>query len=54
MNHTGYVRGIAVGVIAGAAVGMIVTTKNKGAKKTVGRVLKAAGSVADNISGLWG
>lgn len=53
MNHKGFLKGMAMGMVAGAAIGMIATPKSKNAKKAAGRVLRAAGDVVENISSLW-
>ena len=53
MTHTGFVKGLAIGVITGAAVGMIVTPKSKNAKKATGRFLRTAGEVIENFCGMW-
>jgi gas vesicle protein len=53
MSHSSFIKGVAVGVAAGAAVGLIAAPNNRDVKKAVGKFLKAAGGVVENISGLW-
>ena len=55
MTRTGFISGIAIGMAAGAAVGMMVKPKKKHCgKKTAAKALKAAGELVDNISGyMW-
>ena len=53
MAHSGFVKGLAIGVVTGAAIGVIVTPKSKNVKKMTGRFLRTAGEVIDNISGMW-
>jgi len=44
---------MSIGVITGAALGMIVAPRGKRGKSPAGKALKAAGEVIDSISGLW-
>jgi gas vesicle protein len=55
MTHTGsgFAKGIAVGVVAGAALGLVAAPRGRDAKRSAGRFLRAAGEVVENISGLW-
>ena len=52
-KSTGFVKGMSIGVITGAALGMIVAPRGKRGKIPAGKALKAAGEVIDSISGLW-
>lgn len=52
-DKTGFIKGMSVGIVAGAALGMIAAPRGKQKKSAVGRALKAAGDIVDNISGLW-
>ena len=45
-----FVKGIALGVVAGTAIGMVVTPHGKTTKSAIGRALKAAGNVVENIT----
>ena len=53
MTHTGFVKGMAIGVVAGATIGMIVTPKSKNAKRAAGRFLRTAGEVIESFGGMW-
>ena len=55
MTTTGFMRGVAMGVAAGAVIGMIaMPKKKKHGKKMVGKALKTAGELIDNVSGaMW-
>ena len=55
MTTTGFMRGVAVGVAAGAVIGMVAMPKKKNhGKKMVGKALKTAGELIDNVSGaMW-
>ncbi len=53
MTRTGFVKGIAIGVMAGTAIGMVMAPKGKNSKSAAGKALKAAGEVIDNITGMW-
>ena len=53
MTNSGFIRGMAIGVITGAAIGAAVMPKNRNYKKTTGRFLRTAGEIIENISGLW-
>jgi gas vesicle protein len=53
MARTGFVKGMAIGVMAGTAIGMVIAPKGKNSKSAAGKALKAAGEVIDNITGMW-
>ena len=53
MLKPGFIKGIAIGLIAGAAIGVAVMPKSKQCKKMTGRFLRTAGEIIDNISGFW-
>jgi gas vesicle protein len=53
MARTGFVKGMAIGVMTGAAIGMVLAPKGKNSKSAAGKALKAAGEVIDNITGIW-
>ena len=53
MSTKGFVKGMAIGIVTGATVGMVVSPKTKHAKKNAGNFLRAAGEVIENISGMW-
>jgi len=52
-DKTGFIKGVSIGIVTGAALGMIVAPRGKNKKSAVGRALKAAGEIVDNVSGLW-
>jgi gas vesicle protein len=53
MTKTGFVKGMSIGVVTGAAIGMVFAPRGRNSKRTAGRALKAAGEVIDNITGMW-
>jgi len=53
MTKTGFVKGMAIGVMTGAAIGMAMVPKGRSSKSAAGKALKAAGEVIDNITGIW-
>lgn len=50
MNKHNFVKGMGIGMALGAAAGMALSTPQKKTKNVVGKALKAAGELADNIS----
>lgn len=56
MNNMDFIKGIGVGVVAGATIGMAISPieKKKNAKSLAGRVLKTAGQVVENIASTLG
>ncbi|MBR7082006.1 MAG: hypothetical protein IKI49_04805 [Oscillospiraceae bacterium] len=46
------VKGIGIGMVAGAALGMLVAPKKKSKANMVGNAVKAAGEVISNITGV--
>ncbi len=53
MTKTGFVKGMTIGVVTGAALGMVIAPRGKHSKSAAGKALKAAGEVIDNITGIW-
>ncbi|MDR2357153.1 MAG: YtxH domain-containing protein [Oscillospiraceae bacterium] len=53
MSSNNFLKGVAVGVAAGTAIGLVVAPNSKDMKKAVGKFLKAAGGVVENISNIW-
>lgn len=53
MSNNSFLKGVAVGVAAGAAVGLVIAPNGKDMKKAVGKFLKAAGGVVEHISNIW-
>ena len=54
MTNTGFAKGLAIGILAGTAIGVMITPKSKEMKRRTGRFLHMAGDVIDNICGIWG
>ena len=48
-TNTAFLKGMGMGLAIGASVGMALAPKKKGTN-VVGKALKAAGELADNIS----
>jgi gas vesicle protein len=53
MSNSSFFKGLAVGVVAGTAVGLFTAPKRRDMKKAAGRFLKAAGGLVENFSGIW-
>ena len=55
MNNSGFMRGIVIGLATGAVVSAVAMPKKHANKKTMGKALKTAGEIVDNIAGsMWG
>ena len=54
MVNTGFIKGIALGIIAGTVIGCAVMPKTRGCKRATGKFLKTAGEIIESISGGWG
>ena len=51
MNGTGFVKGMALGVTAGAVMAvMVMPKKKKFSKKMTGKALKAVGEIMDSVT----
>lgn len=50
MNSMDFAKGMGLGVIAGATIGMAVAPRKKGSKSMAGKALKAAGEIVENIT----
>lgn len=48
-NGANFIKGMGMGIVVGASIGMAFAPKKK-ATNVVGKALKAAGELADNIS----
>jgi len=48
-NNTDFIKGMGIGLVAGLSVGM-ATAPKKNKSNMIGKALRAAGEVADNIS----
>ena len=51
-KETELMKGIGIGMVAGAAIGMLLSPKKKSKPSMIGRAVKAAGEVIDNVTGL--
>lgn len=50
MEHNHFMRGVGLGMLAGAAVGMVVSPGKKELKRTANKAVQAVSDAADNIS----
>lgn len=50
MAHNHFMRGVGLGMLAGAIVGMAVSPGKKELKRTANKAVQAVGTAADNIS----
>ena len=48
------VKGIGIGMVAGAAIGMLVVPKKRSKTSMIGKAVKAAGEVIDNAASVLG
>jgi len=51
-NSSGVFKGIAIGLVAGAALGFAVTPKNRETRKAASRFLRTCGDVVDTVSNI--
>ena len=49
LDSRSFLKGVGMGMAIGASMGMLMTPKKKG-DNVIGKALKAAGELADNIS----
>ena len=56
MNTRRFMTGLGIGMVAGGAVGMMVTNRmhRSDGKKVISRALKGMGSVIDDVSAMMG
>lgn len=54
MEHNHFMRGVGLGMLAGAVVGMMVSPGKKELKRTATKAAQAVSSAADNISNAIG
>ena len=50
MEHNHFMRGVGLGMLAGAVVGMMVSPGKKELKRTANKAVQAVGNAAENIS----
>ena len=50
MAHNHFMRGVGLGMLAGAVVGMMVSPGKKELKRTANKAVQAVGTAADSIS----
>lgn len=50
MEHNGFMRGVGLGMLAGAVVGMVVSPGRKELKRKANKAAQAVGNAADSIS----
>ncbi|MDR0862428.1 MAG: hypothetical protein LBN30_06620 [Oscillospiraceae bacterium] len=55
MSHSGagFLKGIALGVVTGTAIGLIAAPRTKDAKRAAGKFLRVASEVVENVGGLF-
>ena len=49
LDSKSFLKGVGMGMAIGASMGMLMTPKKKG-ENVIGKALKAAGELADNIT----
>lgn len=50
MEHSHFLRGVGLGMLAGAVVGMVVSPGKKELKQTANKAIQAVGNAADSLS----
>ena len=50
MEHNRFIRGVGIGMLAGAVVGMLVSPGKNEIKRTANKAVQAVGNAADTIS----
>ena len=50
MKHNRFLRGVGLGMLTGAVVGMMVSPGKKELKRTANKAVQAVGIAADNLS----
>lgn len=53
-SNANLIKGIGIGMVAGTVIGMVAAPKHKSRTCTVGKALKTAGGIVDNIAGAIG
>ena len=53
MTNHGFVKGIAVGAVAGAVIGVLATPKSREAKRSAAKFLRTAGGIIEEVTSLW-
>ncbi|MDR0915602.1 MAG: YtxH domain-containing protein [Oscillospiraceae bacterium] len=51
-NSSGIVKGIAIGLVAGAAVGFVVMPKSRDTRRAAGKFLRTCSEVVDTVSNI--
>jgi len=54
MSHMNFVKGISLGLMVGAGVGMMMIPTKKSSKNTISKALRAAGDVLEDIEAALG
>ena len=50
MNNMNFIKGVGIGLVVGSAIGMVAAPPRKNEKTTVGRAVRAVGTVIDSIA----
>ena len=54
MKSVNFVKGVGIGMVAGAMLSTIMKPRKKSLKSTAGKAIKAAGEVVDSITSAFG
>jgi gas vesicle protein len=54
MNNTSFIKGVSLGIMAGAVIGMAVKPQKRTVKHMTGKVLKTAGDIIENLTDTLG
>ena len=54
MESKNFMTGLGIGMVAGSAIGMMMSPKRSNGKKTISRALKGMGDVIDDVSSVLG
>ncbi len=54
MKNSDFVKGLGLGMVAGASIGMAIAPKKKRSKSVAGKALRTAGDIVENVSSALG
>ena len=54
MNYFDFAKGVGIGMVTGAALGMVLMPKKRSARTTAGRLIKTAGRILSDVQDTMG
>ncbi|NLB29225.1 MAG: hypothetical protein GX823_03225 [Clostridiales bacterium] len=49
----GFAKGVAIGMAAGAAIGIFTAPKTKNVRRTTSKFIRTASNIIDDVSAIW-